>query len=77
MEIACGFFYGRDHVDFRPINSSNDDKDYILNKNVTRIIATLVLSKICSLHELDTIYGMKDAYDMLEIIQVDNYNSRG
>jgi hypothetical protein len=26
------------------------------------------------LHELQTVYGLEDAYDLLEIVQVDRYN---
>jgi hypothetical protein len=29
---------------------------------------------MATLHELSTVYGLKDAYDMLEIVIVDNYN---
>ena len=29
---------------------------------------------MATLHELDTVYGMSDVYDMLEILLVDNYN---
>jgi hypothetical protein len=28
------------------------------------------------MHELQTIYGAEDAYDLYEIITVDNYNER-
>jgi len=27
------------------------------------------------LHQLDTVYGCKDAYDMLEIAMIDDYNA--
>lgn len=27
------------------------------------------------LHELDTVYGVRDAYDMLEVLTVDDYNT--
>jgi len=29
------------------------------------------------LHELDTVYGIEDAYTMLEILAIDDYNSAG
>jgi len=29
---------------------------------------------MATLHELDTVYGVEDAYDMLEVVLVDNYN---
>lgn len=28
------------------------------------------------MHELDTVYGLEDVYDMLEIINVDAFNER-
>jgi len=34
----------------------------------------LISSGVAKLHELDTVYGIKDAYDMLEIVCIDNYN---
>lgn len=37
-------------------------------------IARVVLSKAASLHELQTVYGPQDLYDLLEIIAVDNAN---
>ena len=33
-------------------------------------------SRICTLNELQTVYGLEDAYNLLEIVQVDNYNSQ-
>lgn len=43
-------------------------------RNVPRVIATLISARMATLHELDTVYGIEDAYDMLEIVLVDNYN---
>jgi hypothetical protein len=31
---------------------------------------------MATLHELDTVYGVEDVYDMLEIITVDGENRR-
>ena len=31
-------------------------------------------SKLATLHELQTVYGIKDLYDLLEVLAVDNYN---
>lgn len=38
------------------------------------VIATLVSRRMATLHELDTLYGIQNAYDMLEIVAVDSYN---
>jgi hypothetical protein len=43
--------------------------------NVPRIIADLVTSKICTLHELQTIYSAEDAYNLLEILNVNAANA--
>ncbi|WP_276330929.1 hypothetical protein [Methylobacterium currus] len=29
-----------------------------------------------TLHELQTVYGIKDAFDLLEVIQIDAHNER-
>lgn len=44
--------------------------------NVPRVIGTLVSSGKATLHELQTVYGLADAYDMLEIVSVDLHNER-
>lgn len=44
--------------------------------NVPRVIGALVSSGKASLHELQTVYGVKDAYDLLEVITVDVHNRR-
>lgn len=44
--------------------------------NVPRIIGTLVSSRHCTLSDLQTVYGVKDAYDLLEIVSVDIHNER-
>jgi len=36
----------------------------------------IVSAGLATLHELGTIYGTEDAYDMIEIIRVDAYNRR-
>ena len=44
--------------------------------NIQRGIGAVISSKMATLHELDTIYGTEDLYDMLEILAVDAYNQR-
>lgn len=41
-----------------------------------RIIGTLVSSKLATLAELQTVYGVEDAYDLLEVLSVDVHNER-
>lgn len=42
--------------------------------NVSAVIGTLLSKRIATLHELDTVYGVRDVYDMLEVITIDDYN---
>ena len=42
--------------------------------NVPAIIGTLCSKRIATLHELQTVYSVRDAYDLLEIVTVDDYN---
>lgn len=30
---------------------------------------------MATLHELDTVYGVQDVYDMLEVVTIDDYNN--
>ena len=43
--------------------------------NVSAPVATLLSKRMATLHELDTVYGVRDVYDMLEVITVDDYNN--
>jgi len=45
--------------------------DYV---NVPSTIGILISTKMATLHELQTVYGMEDVMDMLEILMVDNKN---
>ena len=42
--------------------------------NVPIILGTLVSAEIATLYELQSCYGVKDAYDLLEIVTVDRHN---
>ncbi len=44
--------------------------------NVPPPVGTVVSKGFATLHELSTVYGLQDLYDMLEIIAVDNHNQR-
>jgi hypothetical protein len=41
---------------------------------MTPLIGTLVSSRICTLHELQTVYSLEDAYLMHDVIIVDAAN---
>lgn len=40
------------------------------------MIGALVSAKIATLTELQTVYGLEDAYDLLEVLTVDAHNRR-
>lgn len=44
--------------------------------NVPRVIGTLISARVATLRELQTVYSVEDAYNMLEIINVDHHNER-
>lgn len=48
-------------------------RDYL---NVRPVIGSLISTKMASLLELQAQYGVKDAYDMLEVLSVDSHNQR-
>ena len=43
--------------------------------NISAPIATLLSKRMSTLHELDTVYGVRDVYDMLEVVTIDDYNN--
>ena len=43
--------------------------------NLSAVIGTLLSKRMATLHELDTVYGVQDVYDMLEVITIDDYNN--
>jgi hypothetical protein len=43
---------------------------------VPAVIGTLVSGKMAKLIELQTVYGVQDAYDMLELLTVDAVNRK-
>jgi 4-diphosphocytidyl-2C-methyl-D-erythritol kinase len=45
-------------------------------ENVPKIVGSVVSHHLATFHELDTVYGTEDLYDMIEIIAVDNHNQR-
>lgn len=42
--------------------------------NVPNVIGAIVSSKLATLNELWTVYGVEDAYDFLEIITINAHN---
>lgn len=44
--------------------------------NICGILGELITSRLATLDELQTVYGLEDAYLLYEIIRVNNYNER-
>jgi hypothetical protein len=42
--------------------------------NVTVAIGTVISSRLATLHELDTVYGVEDLYDLIEVLAIDAHN---
>lgn len=40
------------------------------------MIGAVVSRRLATLHELDTVYGTQDVYDLMEIAAVDDHNQR-
>lgn len=43
--------------------------------NLPPTIATVISSRIATLHELDTVYGLEDLWRLLEVLTVDSHNN--
>jgi hypothetical protein len=41
---------------------------------VDQLIGSIVASKLATLHELNTVYTLEDAYDLFEVVAVTRYN---
>ena len=44
--------------------------------NLSRIVGGLVSSRLCTLHEMQTVYSMQDELELSEVLSEDNYNRR-
>jgi hypothetical protein len=75
VEITHGFFEGRCNLEVRITGGGPKAKRLAKYLNVPAPIGILVSKRLATLHELDTVYGVKDCYDMLEIATIDDYNA--
>ena len=46
----------------------------IQNKNLTRVISGLVASRMCTLHELQTVYSYEDALNLWDVVCISSFN---
>jgi hypothetical protein len=70
-----GFFFRRKPIDFGIRSSGTAGKRLIEYQATTQTIATVVSSRLATLHELDTVYGVEDLWILLEINAVDRHNA--
>jgi 4-diphosphocytidyl-2C-methyl-D-erythritol kinase len=49
---------------------------FITYANVPDPVGCVVGSRLATYHELATVYGLEDMYDLLEIVQVDARNQQ-
>ena len=75
MVAAHGFFASRRALILHRNQVGGGKHEPAQYQNVPKVIAVLISRRVATLHELDTIYGVQDAYDMLEIVAVDDYNA--
>ena len=48
-------------------------KDYV---NLSGCVGLPISKGMATLHEMETVYSLEDAWDMLEIMSIDNHNER-
>ena len=75
MGFTYGFFFKRKPVDFGIRGSSSTAKRIVEYQAAPQTISTVVSSKLATLHELDTVYGVEDMWILLEINAVDRHNA--
>jgi len=73
--LARGFFKSRRIPDVK-FASGGSKKHFAEYANISPILASVISSKLATLYELQTVYGLEDCYNLLEIVIVDNYNNR-
>jgi hypothetical protein len=44
--------------------------------NVPRAVGMVISRRLATLHELDTVYGSEDMWDLIEIAIVDTHNEK-
>ena len=75
MESSYGFFFSRKRLDFGVQSTTQSSKRLIEYQATSQTIATVLSSKMATLHELDTVYGVEDLWILIEISAVDRHNA--
>lgn len=75
VEIAHGFFGSRRPLALRQRAADDGSgRKGASYKNVSKLIGTLISKRLATLHELKTVYDLEDAYNLLEVLLVDESN---
>jgi hypothetical protein len=53
-----------------------DGREYADYVNVPPIIGAVISARMATMAEIETVLGMEDIYDLLEIMAVDAHNKR-
>ena len=69
------FFFRRKTIDFGIKSASQSTRKLIEYQATTQAIATVLSSRLATLHELDTVYSLEDMWILLEINAVDRHNA--
>lgn len=72
-QLPYGFFFSRKPVDLGVAFSAVEFLSY---QNVPQSVGVVVSSGLATLHELQTVYGVEDLYNLLEIVAIDLHNRR-
>jgi hypothetical protein len=75
VDSPHGFFASRRPLDIPRKPGGTDGRGRAASyRNVSKIIGILISRRLATLHELETVYGVEDAHNMLEIVLVDDAN---
>lgn len=72
--VAHGFFFDRERIDFGVRFAGNNPHGLKTYANIPAAIGAVISSGLATLAELDSVYGVKDLYDLLEVVMVDAFN---
>lgn len=75
MEAARGFFRRRRVLDLGPRVGGALPYGMVEYLNLPRTVATCISSRLATLHELDSVYGLEDMWWLLEVNTVDSHNT--